>query len=308
MWKRRCFIGFSILIFVLVGFAFGGVADDADLVRIGIVADVHAHDTDSPGQGRVLVNYAERLSAFVDAMNAWPAQIVIELGNLVNGRFVIGAPMGEPDRIGTILAHAWSILTAFDGPCYTVIGSHDVYDLTKEEFLTILDVTETYYSFDVGAYHLVILDAQYNKKGEDYGRVVFMKQGNIPEPELAWLKEDLANTIKPTIVCIHQPLDVDFELTAGGPLVFNHKEVQAILAESGVVVAVFQGHTHENGYTEIDGIHYLTFAALFDRTEPIPPTWAQVTLNPAARTITIEGKGIQESLILSYPVETGGRG
>jgi len=211
--------------------------------------------------------------------------------------------MGEPDRIGPILAHAWSILTAFDGPCYTVIGSHDVYDLTKEEFLTILDITDTYYSFDVGAYHLVILDAQYNKKGEDYGRVVFMKQGNIPEPELAWLKEDLANTIKPTIVCIHQPLDVNFELTAGGPLVFNHKEVQTILAESGVVVAVFQGHTHENGYTEIDGIHYLTFAALFDRTEPIPPTWAQVILDPAARTITIEGEGIQDSLILSYPAD-----
>jgi alkaline phosphatase len=99
-----------------------------------------------------------------------------------------------------------------------------------------------------------------------------MKQGNIPEPELAWLKEDLANTIKPTIVCIHQPLDVNFELTAGGPLVFNHKEVQMILAESGGGVAGFQGHIHENGYTEIDGIHYLTFAALFDRTEPIPPT------------------------------------
>ena len=70
MSKRRCFIGVSILIFVVVGFAFGGVTDNADLVRIGIVTDVHAHDTDSPDQGRVMVNYAERLSTFVDAMNA----------------------------------------------------------------------------------------------------------------------------------------------------------------------------------------------------------------------------------------------
>ena len=300
MWKGRCFIGVSILIFVLVAFALGGVADDGDLVRIGIVTDVHAHDTDSPGQGRVMVNYAERLSAFVDAMNAWSAQIVIELGDLVNGRFVMGAPLGDPERIGTILADAWSILTAFKGPCYTVIGNHDVFDLTKEEFLTIVGITDTYYSFDVTAYHFVILDAQYTKTGDDCGRVVFMTQGTRPEAELAWLKEDLANTTKPTIVCIHQPLDVDFSLTAGGPPVFNHKEVQTILAESGAVVAVFQGHTHENGYTKIDGIHYVTFAALIDRSEPIPPTWAQVTLDPAARTITIEGQGIQDSTVLSY--------
>jgi alkaline phosphatase len=211
----------------------------------------------------------------------------------------MGAPLGEPDRIGAILAHAWSILTAFDGPCYSVIGNHDVYDLTKGEFLTIIDATDTYFSFDVGAYHLVVLDAQNKRTGEDYGRVGWMVQGTIPKPQLAWLEEDLANTSKPTLVCIHQPLDVDFSLTAGGPPVFNHKEVQSIIAQSGVVIAVFQGHDHENNYTLINGIHYLTFEALVNEEERAP-SWAYVTLDPVARTITITGEGEQADWELQY--------
>ena len=71
-------------------------------------------------------------------------------------------------------------------------------------------------------------------------------------------------------------------------------------SESGVVIAVLQGHDHENRYTEIDGIHYVTFAAMVDHTEPTPPTYAQVTLDAETRTIRIEGFGLQESRDLSF--------
>jgi len=200
-----------------------------EVLQIGIFADLHAHDTDSPGEGKVMTNYRERLQTFVDAMNAWPADLVIELGDLVNGKFVLGAELGEAERIIGILDDAESVYAQFEGPRYYVLGNHEFYDLSKEEFLEHSDATATYLSFDAGAYHFVMLDAQYSKTGADYGHMGWVVQGSIPESELDWLREDLAATDKPTIVCIHQPLDVDFALLAGGPEVSNNKAVQAVL-------------------------------------------------------------------------------
>jgi hypothetical protein len=50
----------------------------------------------------------------------------------------------------------------------------------------------------------------------------------------------------------------------------------------------------------IDGVHYVTLAAMIDRDEPLPPTWAAVTLDPEARTVRVDGVGLQESLEFSY--------
>ena len=146
----------------------------------------------------------------------------------------------------------------------------------------------------------MILDAQFNKKGEDLNDIGWGVQGNIPQAQLDWLRADLAATVLPTIVCVHQKLNVDFDLLAGGPLIANAEEVKTVLHTSGVVIAVFQGHGHENAHSLIDGIHYITFEGLLDYTEPTPPSWAAVTLDPTSRTITVRGEGNQADLDLEY--------
>jgi len=289
---------------VLIALAlFGTAAATGEPLRIAIVTDVHAHDTDSPNEEKVMVNYAERLAAFVAAASAWPADLVVELGDLVNGRFVMGAPLGEPRRIAAVLSDAWSILSSFDGPVVPIIGNHDVYDLDKGTLRSILELDSTSYSLDIGAFHIVVLDAQYNKAGADYENVSWMVQGTIPPSVLNWLRDDLAATDRPTIVCVHQPLDIDFSLLAGGPPVSNHLAVRELLTESGVVIAVFQGHTHESARRMINGIHYLTFAALVDQTESVPPSWAMLTLDPDTLTISVEGVGLQDSYTLFWSGE-----
>ena len=300
MKRLRTALVVPFLVVVVTLCAFGA---ESDLVRIGIVTDVHVHDTDSPnefGGAKVMVNYAERLTAFVDAMSAWPADTIIDLGDFVNGIFVMGADLGDPARIPSLLADGVSILSGFDGPIHHVIGNHDVYDLSKEEYLAGIGAESTYYSFDLGAYHVIILDAQFTKEGADYGHVSWMVQGTIPEHELTWLRDDLASTDKPTVVCVHQPLDVDYSFTAGGSPTSNHLDVRDVLAGSGNVIAVFQGHAHDINYSLIDGIHYVTIAGMVDHGEPTPPSWAQVVLDPEARTITIQGSGLQDSLDLDY--------
>ena len=59
-------------------------------------------------------------------------------------------------------------------------------------------------------------------------------------------------------------------------------------------------HDQWSGYSEIDGIHYVTFVALLDMTWGKPLTWAFLTLDPEARTITIDGVGEQPDLMLDY--------
>jgi len=287
-----------VLLIASVGLS-GSTAEDA--VRIAVVTDVHAHDADSPVEGKVMTNYAERLSAFTAAANAWPADRLIELGDLVNGAFVMGGAPGDTTRIAGLLEEAVALLSAFDGPIDFVAGNHDLYDLSKQEFLAATGTETTYYSMDVGAYHVVILDAEFEDPSEKPYDHVFMRvKCRIPGEELAWLQADLAATAKPTIVCVHQPIDSTFDTLAGGPPIVNHLDVQRVLRESGRVIAVFQGHDHENRYSEIDGIHYITFAAMVDHTVPTPPSWAQITLDPAERSLVIDGYGLQQSYRLSY--------
>jgi len=291
---------FRLLILLLVALSLGALAKPSEqigLLQIGIVTDIHAHDIDSPLEGKMMASYPERLGAFVSAMNAWPADLVIELGDFVNGWVVLGIEPGDPYRIPQILEEAEAIYAHFDGPSYHVIGNHDVYNLSKEEYLKRVNITSTYYSFDAGAYHIVILDVQYDEGGNDLAYTYTGVRGFVPQTEMEWLQEDLTTTGRPTIVCVHQMLDTE-PTEAGWTLIGNAVEVRALLAESGVVIAVFQGHDHANRYSLIDGIHYITFAALVD--QGTPPAWAYVALDSASRTITIKGEGGQVNRELQY--------
>ncbi len=182
-----------------------------------------------------------------------------------------------------------------------VLGNHDLYELSKAEFLTAVGQEDAYYSFDLADFHFVILDAEYNDPDEsDFDHVFMRVKCRIPVAELEWLRNDLAKTDLPTVVYVHQPFDAEFDASAGGPPVVNNAEVRQILSDSGVVIAVFQGHDHGNLYTEIDGIHYVTFAAMVDHTEPAPPTWAKIVLDLETRTISIEGFGLQSDWELGF--------
>lgn len=288
---RRSFFACALL---AVGLAF---VANADVLRLGVFADLHAHDVDSPADGFEMANWKERLGACIEAMNAWPADLMIELGDLINGRFVLGAEYVAADRIPEILCETDAVYAGFDGPRHYVLGNHDVHDLTKEAFLDCAAAGRTTYSFDAGAYHFVVLDAQYRLDGTDCGNEFWFMQGFVPEFLLVWLREDLAAADRPSIVCLHQRLDAE---RLGVPEIANASDVRAVLEEAGNVVAVFQGHDHWGDYSQIEGIHYVTFTALIGRIGGKPPTWAYVTLDPEARTIEIEGVGEQETYDLEY--------
>jgi len=273
---------------------------ETEVIRFGLIADTHAHDVDSPLEGKWMSRTEERLTTFITAMNAWAPSFIIELGDFVNGWVVLGAEPGDPARIPDILAWANALYNQFDGPAYHVIGNHDVYNLDKPQYLEILGMDATSYSFDVGGYHFVVLDVQVAEDGSDLAHTYTGVAGFVTEAGLDWLRADLAATQMPTIVCVHQPLD-DFIEEWGRATVSNQDELQQLFVSDGDVIAVFQGHEHDNIHNVIEGIHYVTFEAMVD--QDTPPTWAQITLDPVSQTIVIEGFGVQESYSLSYSID-----
>lgn len=289
------------LIFVLLSCcAMTALSDSVETLRVGLFTDLHAHDANSPLDGFVMVDWAERLAACVESMNAWPADLMIELGDYINGRFVLGGEFVDADRIPAVLAATDEIYAKFRGPRHYVLGNHDLGDLSKDEFLGRVGAEETSSSFEVGGYHFVLLDAQYRLDGEDRADEFWYMEGYVPPGLLDWLRDDLASTELPTIVCLHQRLDLEYEKRTGGPEIANYLDVRKVLEEAGNVIAVFQGHDHGGGYSLIEGIHYITFSALIGRIGGKAPTWAYVTLDPTAQTIEIVGEGEQEDYRLEY--------
>jgi len=76
---------------------------------------------------------------------------------------------------------------------------------------------------------------------------------------VAELIRDLAQTNHPVIVFVHQRLDeVNVHSVAGAAV------VRGILEHSGKVSAVFQGHSHQNEYQDINSIYYCTMRAVIE--------------------------------------------
>ena len=106
----------------------------------------------------------------------------------------------------------------------------------------------------------MVLDACFRADGVPYGRKNYKwTDTEIPPAERKWLADDLQKNERPTIVFVHQRLDV-----GGSYGVKSAAKVRKILEDSGRVLAVFQGHNHVNDHKLIGGVHYLTLAALIE--------------------------------------------
>ncbi|UCS94596.1 metallophosphoesterase [Echinicola marina] len=233
-------------------------------IRVGLVTDSHYADAEAKGT-RYYRESLDKMREFVEVMNDEKVDFVMHLGDFkdqdVNQR--------EEDTL-KFLQDIESVYAQFKGPRYHCLGNHDVDSIRKEQFLSNTENTgiakdKSYYSFDQKGMHFIVLDANYHEDGRDH----FYKDGvdwtntNIPETELEWLKADLESNSLPTVVFCHHPL---FEYFHGKSQmhVNNYERVKAILEESGKVMAVFQGHVHEERFECQKGIHYVTQLAMVD--------------------------------------------
>ncbi len=252
--SRRAFLKNGVLVLsssaVIPGSAVGG--DKTPALQIGLVTDLHYADKPPAGTRHYRETPAKLAEAAAELSKHKPA-FLVELGDFIDAA----------DSVKTELGYLKKINRDFSAICknrHHVLGNHCVYTLTKKEFLETVGQKKSYYSFDSGNFHFIVLDSCFRTDGQPYGRKNFeWTDPNIPKAELDWLRADLKSTSKKTVVFAHQRLDVS---SVYG--VKNAPAVRKILEDSKQVLAVFQGHSHENDHKEIGGIHYCTLVAMIE--------------------------------------------
>ena len=224
----------------------------APLLRVGLLTDLHYADRPPVGT-RYYRETLSKLRECVNKFNAIGPDFVVELGDLIDTAETVD---GEVGHLKTIEAE----YARLQSPRHYVLGNHCVWTLTKDQFLAHCGARKPSYSFDLGAFHFVILDACYRADGVPYGgRNFAWTDTEIPTVERDWLKEDLQAAKGRVIVFVHQRLDVQNDYGVKSAPV-----VRTILENSSKVSAVIQGHYHQNDYREINGIHYCTLAAMIE--------------------------------------------
>ena len=170
-------------------------------LRIGLITDLHHADKPAAGS-RFYRETIAKLNSAAEEFQKSRLDFVVEMGDLIDAA----------ESVETELSYLRTINREFSklsSDRHYVLGNHCVETLTKAEFLQEVGQKESYYSFDRAGFHFIVLDACFRNDGVPYGRKNSKwNDANIPPAELEWLREDLQSTNLPTIVFVHQRLDV----------------------------------------------------------------------------------------------------
>ena len=213
----------------------------ADSVCLGVIADLH-HG--------LAPRAMERLDDFMQAVHIRKPDGILQLGD-----FNFGTTESE---------ECLDLWRTFDGPRYHVLGNHDMDFATKDTIVRNWHMPGPYYSFDLGAFHAVVLDRN-NLKTDDgytpYNEANFYVdaslRGYADSDQLAWLRTDLAATQLPVVVFVHQGLGLPTSMPNASRAIEDVLEEHNRTGEGGKVVACFCGHHHIDRYTRKNGIHYV---------------------------------------------------
>jgi len=296
------------------------------MVTFGLISDTHV--CDKPDQAAAIALNASprfftgglaKIEAFSAAMNAADADFVAELGDFTDNPVTPGLTFVQRQETAMgFMRAAEARLALFNGPRYHVFGNHDTDQASKADFLSIAKNTDiapgaSYYSFEKGGVHFIVLDSSFRADGASYsgipgelGAGYTWDDANISANELKWLAADLQAAKAPVIILSHQQLN-NQELIdpAYDPkhTVRNASVVRGILEASGKVLAVFSGHYHDGGYQEINGIKYIVLQAnaAYGNDVSYHNQYSTVKVFSEGNkyTLALNGNGIQRSYAFS---------
>lgn len=242
---------------------------------------------------------ADHLSMFEQALEEIeeiaPA-FVIATGDLVNGADVVDA------SVATEWFEAYASLTSeLDVPLYNALGNHDVVGIHFEPVAsteaglnkaTYQDYFgPTYYSFDWGGYHCLVLDPNETADSAQVYR--------IPALQLEWLKEDLARSEdQPLLVFFHEPT----------PSWQNRTDVLGVLGQHEA--SLFSGHWHQDTLLDSLGLREQVTGALCGEwwwgpcPDGAPQGYRIISIDEEGITSFYKGVGLQRQINIVSPNAT----
>lgn len=264
------------------------------LIQFGVFSDAHSGHgvVGDRHQGDSLLKLRDCIAIF----NRRRLSLAFNMGDLVDR-----APDDAPGAEARYLEAAGPVLFRFNGTWHHVIGNHDVAGMTKAEFMQTIGFRgpRSFYAFDAGPVHCIVLDGNYNEDGSDFSPAAndWTRAWMAPN-ELAWLRQDLAAAQgRPVIVFIHENIDDRVVDGSFDPhLLRNTDQVRPVIEASGNVQAVIQGHYHVGLCTVLNGIPYFGATAMATGPGVDNNAFAIVSLYPNRR-LSVEGFGRQVSWV-----------
>ena len=224
-----------------------------DAFSFGVFADVQ-YARRRPQNHRYYQAALGKLKQYMQCFQKEQVSFLVHLGDLID------EPEDE-ERALCYAREATQVIQAAGLPCCYVIGNHDTGSVALPRLAPLWgwQAGRAFGSFDVGALHFVVLDTNYDAKGQHYTPATHQwEQSYVSEEQLSWLQADLARTDKPRVmVFAHALLDALDNPHA----VRNGWRVRSVLESCGRKVTVLQGHMHCGYESEQNGIRYYTLPA-----------------------------------------------
>ncbi len=315
-----------ILACLLLGMiAVAGVsAEETRLVSFGLITDTHI--CDKPDQSsaislnaspRYFTGGIAKLELFAKSMNDAKVAFIAELGDFSDNPVNAALPTDRKRQLAQSFQQMGEEKMAlFKGPRYHVFGNHDTDQISKQDVQATLVNTgipagQTYYSFNKGSVHFIVLDAGFKADGTPYAASNYTwDDANIPAAELAWLKTDLASTNLPTVLLTHQLLNPQEQIDPNFDVqhsLHNAAAIRSILEASGKVIAVFSGHYHDGGFQTVNGISYVVLQAnaAYGNDASYHNQYATVDVYADGKNVklAVAGHGMQKSYVIATSIK-----
>lgn len=219
-------------------------------MRFGLFSDLHSNLPGLPERGyggRSLDDLKRGLARFWEA----GAAFAVSLGDNTQ-------PARDAREQAAQLSDLIRLWNGYGFPVHAVFGNHEFQQLTLDEVLSVWRTERAYDCFSVDGIRFVILDTNIRPDGVHYGADNFdWRFGIIDAGQTEWLRELLKTPVR-TFVFTHNCLrwetgdEHDDWFRIG-----NAREICDLLAASGCVEAVFQGHHHTARADTWHGIRFL---------------------------------------------------
>jgi len=214
-----------------------------DQIKIGITSDVHWNDEGGRTLIEDLADIKDNLDIFIDDMNnSFEADVVIYLGDLVDQNLATDAT-----DYGNLLGDATDYLensggpsgNGLNAPIHYVAGNHEAeysdYGIWSE--LGFSSYSDTYYSFTVGDYEIIVLNtAGTDSRGTAPSAHIFRSE------EIDWLENKLSENDKPKLVFMHIPPFEPIKSKDYDTVENERKVMDLLMGEPSVIVSFFWTH------------------------------------------------------------------
>ena len=283
---------------------FVGCASRHAGLEVGIIADPQYADIPDRGTRAYRASVA-KLGAAVDHFNGRPLDFCVNLGDTIDREWRSFDEILKPLAASR---HRWE----------HVLGNHDfaLLDGDKTKVDARLGIAARHRFFDRPGFRFMILDtgavstyatlAGSAERAAAVAELARVKARKLPQAQdwngavgprqLAWFERiaaDAAAKGLKVVVCAHHPV-----APAGSYDAWDATEVLAALGRHRNVVAWFNGHHHDGGFSRVEGLPCVTFRGMVET----PDTNAYATARFLDDRVIISGQGREPSRELIFRI------